>query len=41
MYRLVDVSDPGRPRFVDLLAGGRNVSDADRTKFLDSLKPGR
>ncbi len=41
VYRLVDVSEPGRPRFVSLMAGGRNVSDADRNKFLDSLRQGR
>lgn len=41
VYRILDASQGGRRRYLLILAGGRKVSDADRTKFLDSLKPGR
>lgn len=38
--RLLDASRNGRRRYLLMMAGGRNVSDADRRKFLDSLKSG-
>ena len=41
IYRLLDASRGGRRRFVRVMAGGRSVSDADRTKFLDSLTTGK
>ena len=40
-YRLLDASANGRNRYLVMAAGGRNVSDADRKKFLDSLKSNR
>ncbi len=40
IYRMLDASQGGRRRYVRVMAGGRSVSDADRTKFLDSLKRG-
>ena len=36
--RMIDVSTPTRPRYLVVMAGGRNVSEADKKKFLDSLK---
>jgi hypothetical protein len=41
VYRILDASANGRRRYLLVLAGGRKVSDADRTKFLDSLTRGR
>lgn len=41
VYRILDASQGGRRRYLLVLAGGRKVSDADRNKFLDSLKAGR
>lgn len=40
VFRLIDASQGGRRRYLIVMAGGRNVSDADRNKFLDSLKRG-
>jgi hypothetical protein len=41
VFRFLDASERGRRRYLIVMAGGRNVSDADRTKFLDSLTRGR
>lgn len=41
VYRVFDASRGGQRRYIMVMAGGRSMSDADRTKFLDSLKPGR
>lgn len=40
VYRLFDASDGRQKRFILVMAGGRNLSEADRNKFLDSLKRG-
>ena len=40
IYRMLDASQGGRRRYVRVMAGGRSVSEADRNKFLDSLKRG-
>jgi hypothetical protein len=37
-YRLIDLTATGRPRVLVVFVGGRNISDADQKKFLDSLK---
>lgn len=38
VYRLVHMPDRFKTRIVLLMAGGRNLSAADRTKFLESFR---
>jgi DNA-directed RNA polymerase subunit RPC12/RpoP len=38
VYRLVNVTGLGRPRLLVIFAGGRNVSAADRDRFLNSFR---
>ena len=37
-YRLINLTGRPRPRLLVVFVGGRNVSDADQKKFLDSLR---
>jgi hypothetical protein len=37
-YRLIHLNDRPQPRMLIVFVGGRNISDADQKKFLDSLK---